>query len=206
MLKIKVDFDTLLKEGIKNSKDDFIICLITGYQGSGKSYYAIYNVERSFTDRTIITNIKSYRSGGRGKDFVGGNHSIEYFTKISELYNNHDIGRIFIIDEFSKKYTKDSKIDKDLYSWLQQSRKHKRYVFIITQEYTQVPTWIRGIATLVYSTYKVPLTPFMYTILGKPYLDTDTCEWALNELSIQIYKRNKVYGSLYDTYELINEL
>lgn len=197
MLKIEVDVKSFFHKGIVNSKDDFLISLITGYQGSGKSFFGIYNIEECFSNRVIYTNIHSYHSP---------KHEVRYFTKLVELYDNHDIGAIFLIDELSKKYTKESKIDKPFYSWLQQSRKHNRYVYMITQEYIQVPPWLRGVANLVYTTTKVPLTPIMITTLGRPVLNEENFEWSLDELSMKFYKRTKKIGNLYDTNELINEL
>lgn len=198
MLKIKIDFNSMVKKGIKNVKEDFIVALVNGVQGSGKTYYCIYMSEVIYKKPlTIYTNIKSYKST---------KNNVIYFTHIDELYDNHDTHCMFIIDELSKRYTKDSKIDKPFYSWLQQSRKHHRYVYLITQEYLQVPNWLRGVANLSYTTKKVPFTPFMITTLGVPELDKDTCEWGLNELAIRVYKRNKYLANMYDTYELINEL
>lgn len=197
MLKISIDLPSMFKKGIKNTKDDFLVALINGYQGSGKSYYGIYNLERNFKGRVVYTNIMSYRSNSL---------EVHYFKNLFELYDNHDIGAIFLIDELSKKFTKDSKIDKPFYSWLQQSRKHKRYVYMITQEYLQVPNWLRGVANLSYTTRKVPLLPIMITSLGKPVLSDDTKEWALEEQAIRIYKRTKDVACLYDTYEIINTL
>lgn len=198
MLKIKIDFKSFMHKGIKNTKEDFLISLINGYQGSGKSFFAIYNVENNFKSKRIIyTNIHSYHSK---------KHEVRYFTHLEDIYNNHEYNCIFIIDELSKKFTKDSKIDKPFYSWLQQSRKHNRYVYMITQEYLQVPNWLRGVANLSYTTRKIPLLPVMITTLGRPVLDKETCEWGLEELVLRIYKRTKYISSLYDTYELINEL
>lgn len=198
MLKIKIDFKSFFKKGIKNINDDFIVALINGVQGSGKSFYAIYQAEVIYKKPIrIYTNIKSYKSN---------KNDVIYFTHIEDLYNNHDTYCMFIIDELSKKFTKDSKIDKSFYSWLQQSRKHHRYVYMITQEYLQVPNWLRGVANLSFTTKKVPLFPLMITTLGIPELDKDTCEWGLKELAIRIYKRNKYISNLYDTFELINEL
>lgn len=198
MLKIKIDFKSLFKKGIKNVKDDFLVALINGKQGSGKTYYAVYQAEVIFSKPiTIYTNIKSYKSL---------KNKVIYFDTIDEIYNNHDTYCMFIIDELSKKYTKDSKIDKPFYSWLQQSRKHHRYVYLITQEYLQVPNWLRGVANLSYTTKKLPLLPLMVTTLGIPTLNNDTFEWGLSELAIRIYKRNKSIAKLYDTYELINDL
>lgn len=197
MLKIRVDLESFFHKGIKNQADDFMIALINGYQGSGKSYYSIYKLEKEFKGRVVYTNIKSYHSS---------NLEVRYFTRLEDIYNNHDIGAIFVIDELSKKFIKDSKIDLRFYSWLQQSRKHKRYVFMITQEYLQVPNWLRGIAIMSYTTKKVPLTPILITTLGTPILDPNTFEWGLEEHALLFYKRNKKIACLYDTNELINEL
>ena len=154
-------------------------------------------MEREFKGRVIYTNVLSYHSD---------NNTIKYFTNIEDIYNNHEKDAIFLIDELSKKYVKDSRIDRQFYSWLQQSRKHRRYVFLITQEYLQVPYWLRGIANLSYTTRKMPFLPFMITSLGTPVLDPETCEWGISEQAIIIYKRNKTIASKYDTFELINEL
>ena len=135
MLKVKVDFKSFIQRGVKNIDSDFMIALITGYQGSGKTFYAIKKMEDLRESKTIYTNIGTYSSP---------KHDIKYFKNISELYDNHEKNAIFLIDELSKKYTKDSHIDKAFYSWLQQSRKHNRQVYLITQEYLQVPQWLRG--------------------------------------------------------------
>jgi len=198
MLKIKIDFASMFRKGIRNEKDDFLVALINGSQGSGKSYYSIYQAEVIYSKPlTIYTNIKSYKSL---------KNKVIYFDTIDELYFNHDTHCMFIIDELSKKYTKDSKIDKPFYSWLQQSRKHHRYVFLITQEYLQVPNWLRGVANISFTTKKIPLTSLMITTMGVPVLDKDTCEWGLNELAIRIYKRNKYIANMYNTYEIIDTL
>lgn len=196
MKKIKIDFKSFARKGIKENKSDFMIALINGSQGSGKSYLGIYLIEKNFRHRHIYTNIHSFKDS---------NLDITYFTKISEVYDNHDTNALFLIDELSKKYVKDSKIDLAFYSWLQQSRKHSRYVFLITQEYMQVPNWLRGVAKYVYTTSKMPFN-IIRTSLGTPILDKDTFEWSLDEFSILYYKRNKKYAELYDTFELINEL
>ena len=195
MLKIKIDYKTFFQKGLKNIADNFGIFLITGYQGSGKTYYSIYLMEKE-KNKIIYTNIKTYRSN---------RNEVRYFEKIEDIINNVEDNCIFLIDEVSKRYTKDTKQDLQFYSWLQQSRKHKRYVYLITQEYIQVPTWLRGIATRVYTTSKVPLLPIFKTSLGVPVL-TEDYEWGINELAVVFYKRTKAISSKYDTFESINSL
>ena len=195
LLKYDIRLKTFIQKGIKTLNDDFFIALITGYQGSGKSYLGtLLTYENKRTK--VITNIKSLKIP---------NKQIIYFTSISEIYQYNDDNCIFLIDEVSKAYTKESKQDKAFYSWLQQSRKHRRYVYLITQEYIQVPTWLRGVANKVYTTRKLIFSLFI-TSLGTPVLNDETKEWeTLNYLYI-IYKRTKKIASMYDTFELVNTL
>ena len=197
MLKIKIDFKSFIQRGIKPINEDFFIRMITGYQGSGKSYLAIkFAHQNEDNSRKIKTNIKSYYESTK---------TIEYFDKIEDIVHDNDDNITYIIDEVSKKYNKESKIDKPFYSWLQQSRKHNRHVYLITQEYIQVPTWLRGIANTIYTTSKVPLLPIYKSILGTPYLD-ENCEWSINEFLVIYYKRTRSIASLYDTRESIDNL
>ena len=195
MLKIKIDFSTFFMPSPKKINDDFGIYLITGYQGSGKTYYGIYLMENK-KKKKIYTNIKSYSSTI---------NEVHYFDKLEDILENVEDDCVFLIDEISKKYTKDTKQDLKFYSWLQQSRKHRRYVYLITQEYIQVPIWLRGIANQVYTTSKLPLFPIFKTSLGVPVLD-DNYEWGIVVLSVIFYKRTKKISDCYDTFESINTL
>lgn len=196
ILNFKIDWNSLLKKGIKPVDDDFGIYLITGYQGSGKTYYAIYTIERTFKNKVIYTNIKSFKSD---------KNIIKYFNKIEDIENNTEDNCVFLIDELSKKYSKNSPQDMRFYSFLQQSRKHQRYVYMITQEYMQVPSWLRGVANLVYTTQKVKLLPLFKTTLGIPFLN-ENFEWETQTIATIIYKRNVDVAKKYDTFEGINSL
>lgn len=198
MFNLYVDFKSFFKEGISNTDDDFSIQLITGYQGSGKTYFGVYEIERLFKGKTIFTNIHSY--------IKSGNNRVVHFDTISQLYIHDYNNCVYLIDELSKKYTKNSPQDLQFYSWLQQSRKHKRHVFLITQEYIQVPTWLRGIANTVFVTEKVKLLPIFKTTKGIPTLDDDTMEWGITPISSIYYKRTKQIASLYDTFETVYKL
>ena len=195
MIKIKFDFKSFVSRGTPNISDNFGIYLITGYQGSGKTWYSIYLMEKEKKAK-IYTNIKSYTST---------RNDVHYFETIEDIVNNVEDNCIFLIDEVSKRYTKESKQDLKFYSWLQQSRKHKRYVYLITQEYIQVPMWLRGIANKVYTTSKVPLLPIFKTSLGVPVLN-ENYEWDIDVFAIIFYKRTKAISDLYDTFESINNL
>lgn len=196
MLKIKIDYISFFQKGVKKVDDDFFIRLITGYQGSGKSYLGIKLCEENERNRKIKTNIKTYKST---------RNEVEYFDYIEDIIFDVEDNVTYLIDELSKKYTKDSKQDLRFYSWLQQSRKHKRHVYLITQEFIQVPTWLRGIANTIYTTSKVPILPLYKTSLGVPVLNEEF-EWTINEYLVIFYKRTKNIAKCYDTFESINSL
>lgn len=192
-----IDIKSMFKKKPKNIKDNFGISLITGYQGSGKSYLSIYITYKYLeSNRKIYTNIKSLNIPNR---------QIEYFEKIEDIVGNIEMDRIFIIDEISKKYTKECKQDKLFYSWLQQSRKRRRTVLLITQEYLQVPIWLRGVARFVYTTTKLPILPIFVTYKGFAVLNDDK-EWTIEPEETYIYKRNEYICKFYDTMEPINTL
>lgn len=193
-----IDFKSFIHKAPKTINDNFGVSLITGYQGSGKTYFSIYILCKYIEpNRTIYTNIKSLKIPDR---------NIVYFERIDDIVSNIESDRVFVIDEISKKYTKECKQDKLFYSWLQQSRKRRRTTILITQEYLQVPIWLRGVARYVYTTSKIPILPLFITYKGYAFLDEESKEWTVQPEEIYIYKRNKYIALLYDTMEPINTL
>lgn len=195
--RFNIDLKSMFRRKPKKKNDNFGVSLVTGYQGSGKTYFAIYILDKYIEkDKKIYTNIKSLKMPGR---------EIIYFEKIDEIVENIEMDRVFVIDEISKKYTKEAKQDKIFYSWLQQSRKRRRITILITQEYIQVPIWLRGVARYVYTTSKLPIFPIFRTYKGYAILNEDK-EWTIEPEEIYFYKRNKYICDFYDTMEPINVL
>lgn len=192
----KIDFKSIFQKGITPIKEDFGIFLICGYQGSGKGYYATYNLIRNHQNKHCKTNVKTLKTE---------TNEIEYFTRIEDIYHDTECNYVYIIDELSKKYPKNAPLDRDFYSWLQQSRKKSRYVYLITQEYLNVPQWLRGVANMVYVTSKVRFLPLFITYLGKPVLD-DNMEWTIEIKDAIVYKRTSNVANCYDTLEGIEQL
>ena len=192
IFKNHIDVKSFFKRGVKQIEDPWGVLLITGYMGSGKTYFSVYAVNNLLPKLKIYTNIHSLKIPDR---------EIIYFDKLDEIINNFDSDCIFLIDEISKKYTKDSKQDKEFYSWLQQSRKVQRIVILILQEYLQTPTWIRSIAQTVFTTKKIPFLNLFCTNKGYAELDPETLDWYVVAQERFIYKRNKYITKLYDTFE-----
>ena len=139
-------------------------------------------------------------------------YNIIYFDKLSDLYYNTEEYCIFLIDEISRKYDKNSKTDTQFYAWLNQSRKRKRIVILITQEWRELPMWIRRPAKYMISTKKTRLLNVfgIYTsVIGDAEnltFNKDEGEYECPPIMKIIYKRNKSIANLYDTFEAVNDL
>lgn len=197
--KIDIDFASFFKRGIKKKEEPFGCFLINGYMGSGKTYLGVYLTCKfnSNYNYHIKTNIHSLNIPKM---------NIDYFTSLEEIYNDNEEYCIYLIDELGKKYTKEAKADKDFYNFLQMSRKTKRIVMIIHQEYLQVPFWLRGVCEEVFTTKRVMFLPLFVTYRGYASLDPVTLEWGVDYTFRYIYKRNKQIASFYNTFETVSTL
>lgn len=195
--RFDIDFKSLFSKGIKKKVEPFGCFLITGYMGSGKTYFAVKFANDYKKQYTIKTNIKSLNIP---------NARMKYFTELKDIYNDTDEYCLYIIDELGKKYTKEAKADKDFYNFLQMSRKTKRIVLIIHQEYYQVPFWLRGVCEEVFTTRRIMFLPLFITYRGYAVLDEQSKEWKVDFNFRYIYKRNKKIAQYYDTFETVATL
>lgn len=200
-----IRLETLFKKGLPKIDDRHGLYFITGRQGSGKNYYATMFLLKQSKElcNKIKTNIKSLKIPG----FI-----IEYFERIEDLYYDIEEHCIYVIDEISRKYKKDSKCDTQFYAWLNQSRKRKRIVLLITQEWRELPMWIRRPAKYMITTKRTRLLNLFgifTTIVADAenmVFNKDEGEYECPPIKYIYYKRNKCVADLYDTFEAVNEL
>ncbi len=202
-----IRFNTFFKRGLPKIDDRFGVYFVTGRQGSGKTYYAIYlalqQVHFDPSLAKIYTNIHSLKIPGA---------NIIYFDKIEEIYYNTDKHCIFIIDEVPRKWDKNSKTDKQFYAFANQCRKMSRILIMITQEWRELPMWLRRPVKFMISTKRTKLLGWfgIYTsVVGDAenmIFDKDEGEYNCPPIKYIIYKRNKDIASMYDTFEPIDTL
>lgn len=205
--KYDVRFNTFFKKGLKPIDDRFGVYFVTGRQGSGKTYYSIYlalqqvNFDSSLAK--IYTNIHSLKIPGA---------NIFYFTNIEEIYFNTDEHCIFIVDEVSRKWDKNSRTDKQFYAFANQCRKMRRILILITQEWRELPMWLRRPAKFMIQTKPTRVLNLfgIYTsCVGDAenmVFDKDEGEYNCPPIKYVIYKRNQDIAKMYDTFEPINQL
>lgn len=200
-----IRIDTLFKKGLPRIDDAHGVYFITGRQGSGKNYYSVMFLLKQDKKRCyrLYTNIKSLKIPG---------FNIVYFDKIQDIYFNTEEHCIFLIDEIARKYKRDSACDTQFYAWLNQSRKMKRIVLLITQEWRELPMWIRRPAKYMITTKKTRLLNIfgIFTTVvcdaENMVFNKDEGEYECPPIKYIYYKRNRYVASLYDTFEAVNNL
>lgn len=205
ILKYDIRFSTFFQRGLPKLDDRFGCYFVTGRQGSGKTYYSVtllLQQDKNLVNK-IYTNVHSLSIP---------DYNICYFTDIRELYTNTDEHCIFLIDEISRKYDRNSKTDTQFYAWLNQSRKRKRIVIMITQEWRELPMWIRRPAKFMITTKPTRLLNkfgIFTSIVGDAenlVFNKDEGEYECPPIKYIFYKRNKKIADMYDTFEAINTL
>lgn len=205
ILKYDIRLKTLYKKGLKRIDDRHGVYFVTGRQGSGKTYYAVMLLLQQNKQKVnkVYTNVQSLNIDG---------YNIVYFDKINQLYENTEEDCIFLIDEIARKYDRNSKTDTQFYAWLNQSRKRKRIVILITQEWRELPMWIRRPAKFMITTKPTRLLNYFgvfTSVVGDAenmVFDKDEGEYICPPIKYIIYKRNEEISKLYDTFEAINSL
>lgn len=198
-------FKTFFKKGLRRLDDRFGCYFVTGRQGSGKTYYAVMLLlqQNKKLVNKIYTNVHSLKISG---------YDIVYFDRIEQLYTNIDEHCIFLIDEISRKYDRNSRTDTQFYAWLNQSRKRKRIVIMITQEWRELPMWIRRPAKFMITTKPTRLLNrfgIFTSVVGDAenlVFNKDEGEYECPPLKYIFYKRNDDIAKMYDTFEAINIL
>lgn len=92
---LDIDFKSIFKKGIKKKIEPFGVFLITGYMGTGKTYFAVKFANDKKLQYKIKTNIQSLNIP---------NARIEKFSNLEEIYNDNEEYCLYIIDELGKIY------------------------------------------------------------------------------------------------------
>lgn len=202
-MSYKIDYASFFQKGLKYNplEDYYYSCIVAGFQGSGKTYFSVKLSKEQTLFKKIVTNIQTLNINDK---------IIDKITKLEEIYSyEQEENILYLLDEIHKKFPKNAKIDERFYSFLQQMRKKKSCMIMITQEWRQVPPWLRLPVRYIYSTYKLPFSKIFYTDIldaQKVTWSNEQNEWIAPTIQTHVYKRTKKIGDMYDTNEIILDL
>ncbi len=194
-LKIFIDEKSLIRKGIKVRDSQYGVYCFTGFQGSGKTMNAVEFLQRNAP------------SGGAAKIYTNIDSLTLPHTYISETGQLNPKWRdcFVVIDEIHKAYPKTAKTDRFFYSFLQESRKHHRVTIIITQEWKEVPMWLRRPCKLIVGNHRLVRNLLCETIQDARTMRWDEAEndYVCDTVQKNIKKWNKRIAEFYDTEETI---
>lgn len=193
--KIFLDLKSFVKKGIHIKDSIYGVYVFTGFQGSGKTMNAVEFLLRNAPSggaTKIHTNIDSL------------NLEHDYVTETGHL-NPSWRDCFVVLDEIHKAYPKNSKPDRFFYSFLQESRKHHRVTILITQEWKEVPMWLRRPCKLIVGNHRL-----FRNFIVEEIQDARTMKWSEEEndyvcdtIQKNVKKWNKCIAECYDTNETI---
>lgn len=194
----KIKWRTFFKKGFRPDNDRFGVYCYVGKQGKGKTYSVVEFLKEQPKGTKIYSNIHSIK----GIEY----EKIKGFEDLLKLDKEHDC--IIVFDEIFTALTKQSKITKEVLSFLSQMRKRK-IVFITTaQEWLEINLTLRR-----YCRYQIDcdMRDFFITgILLKRFYDAeqltfdkDAMEYIAPLFMMTISKCNIEVANAYDTYEKI---
>lgn len=199
----KIKWGTFIKRGVRVFRSRFGVYIYDGKQGTGKTAGALgFIFENMSNDRPVYANMLSIK----GIDYT-------YFNGLQgllELQKQNVEHCIIFYDEIFSLLDKQTKITKDVLSFLSQMRK-RDIIFITTcQEWLELPITLRR-----YCRYqikcKIITPPILPSLHIKTFNDAEQMKYDKDEneyiaplITKTISKLSYYLLNSYDTYEVIN--
>lgn len=195
-----------LKDGFQKIDNKFGLFCYCGKQGKGKTYSAIkFCIDRKVKeDYKIITNVKSFNV------FEDTLYIPNILDIISYCKEHEDEKKIIFFDEIFTILEKNTKINKDILSFISQLRKRKIIFITTAQEWSEINITFRR-----YCRYQIDCNMFSIPLLHTAFLfnsindgdqirwDNDSQEFIAPRISANFSKCNKSIIDAYDTFETI---
>lgn len=189
-----------------------VFFVIVGKQGKGKTYSAVkFCIDRKLdTDCKIITNVESFTMF---RDTVYINNISDLIQYVLDYVDNsdEDVPNIIIFfDEIFTILEKQTRINKEILSFISQLRKRKIIFVTTAQEWLEINVTFRR-----YVRYQIDCNMFSFPILKTAFLlnyindgellkwDKDANEYVAPRIATNFSKGNLSIIESYDTFETI---
>lgn len=199
----KIKLGTFVKRGVRVIRSRFGVYIYDGKQGSGKTASALgFIFENMNEDRPVYANMTSIK--GINYTYFNG---LQGLLELQKQGVNHCI---IFYDEIFSLLDKQTKINKEVLSFLSQMRKLD-IIFITTcQEWLELPITLRRYCRFQIKC-KIITPPLLSSLLVKQFnnaelmkFDKDENEYIAPLITNTISKLNYYLLNSYDTYEVIN--
>lgn len=195
-----------LEGGFQKKDNKFGLFCYCGKQGKGKTYSCIkFLIDRKLEENyTILTNVRSFNAF---EDTL-------YFDNILDIIDycktHEKEKKIIFFDEIFTILEKNTKINKDILSFISQLRKRKIIFVTTAQEWAEINITFRR-----YCRYQIDCNMFSIPIINTAFIfnsindgdqikwDNDSQEFIAPRISGNFAKCNRRIIESYDTFETI---
>lgn len=213
VIKLSIDWKSLTRKGFQKIDNAFGLFCYCGKQGKGKTFSAVkFCIDRKLkTNCVIITNVKSFNMFSDTIYIQDIKELIQYVLDYCETLDFDETPNILIFfDEIFTILEKQTKINKEILSFISQLRKRKIIFITTAQEWLEINVTFRR-----YVRYQVDCNMIALPILRTAFLlnfinDGEQLKWSNEDneyiaprIATNFCKANKYVIDSYDTFETI---
>lgn len=214
VVKLSIDWKSLYRKGFQKIDNAFGLFCYTGKQGHGKTYSAIkFCIDRKMqTNCKIITNVSSFNVFSDTVYITDISELINYVLSYCDSLEFDEVPNIIIFfDEIFTVLEKQTRINKDILSFISQLRKRKIIFVTTAQEWLEINVTFRR-----YVRFQIACNMFSLPVLKTAFLlnfvndgeqlkwDNEENEYIAPRLSTNFSKGNLSIIESYDTFETIS--
>lgn len=208
--KIHIDFSSFFRKGFKKTDNTFGLYCYVGKQGKGKTYSAIkFLMNYKKNGYRIITNVKSFNVFS-DTIYLDNIYDIIRFCK-ENIKDNKEDKYIIFFDEIFTILEKNTRLNKEILSFLSQLRKRSIILITTAQEWAEINITFRRYCRYQIDCNMFALPFFKTALIFNSINDGDQIKWDEQQqdfvaprISANFSKCNKYVIDSYDTYETIN--
>ena len=214
VLHLSVDLKSFIRKGFKKIDNAFGLFCYTGKQGHGKTYSAVkFCIERKLAyNSIIITNVTSFKVFSDTVFISDISDLIDYVLAYCDSLPEDETPNIIVFfDEIFTILEKNTRINKDILSFISQLRKRKIIFVTTAQEWLEINVTFRRYVRYQVDCNMISL-PILHTALVLNNIndgeqlkwDKDANEYVAPRISTKLSKGNLSIIESYDTFETIS--
>ena len=211
--KLSIDSKSFFRKGFRKIDNQFGLFAYCGKQGHGKTYSAIkFCIDRKLqTNCKIITNVQSFTTFSDTVFITDITELIKYVLDYCDKLNYDEQPNILIFfDEIFTVLEKQTRINKEILSFISQLRKRKIIFVTTAQEWLEVNITFRRYVRFQIDCNMLSIPIIKTAVLINSINDGETIHWdkdqneyVADRISTKISKGNLAVIESYDTFETI---
>lgn len=212
--KLSIDFKSLYRKGFKKIDNAFGVWCFCGKQGRGKTYSCVHDLIecKLKTNCIIITNVSSFKVFSDTIFIFDIQELIDYVISYCDSLPPGEYPNIVIFyDEIFTILEKQTKINKDILSFLSQLRKRHIMFFTTAQEWLEINITFRRYVRYQVDCNMISLPIFNTAFIINSVNDGEQLKWSEEDndyiaprIQTNLRKGNLSIAESYDTFETIN--